>query len=267
MWVWEQDTAKIKEAQKAIDDFNTETQILELEKQIDAWEEYRKEFASITTEYEYQQNKLMAVQALGANWEKDIMNKRISLAHTLRDAYKETYDAAKNLNEEIQKEFDADVPNNRIQKNSNSSNSSGSVVNKRISPTVVMVGKTTASIMGNAVNTVKDALKNLKGYDTGGVNQDAGLAQLHGTSSSAEVIFNAVDAKKLWAFIHNLDTGMPSISKNNATTNALNPLTDAIKQLAASSQNGDSIKIENLNVKPNDATSFVAQLKRMSGNR
>lgn len=44
-------------------------------------------------------------------------------------------------------------------------------------------------------------LKNLRGYSTGGSVTHTGLAMLHGSKSSAEVVFNASQAKKLYEYI------------------------------------------------------------------
>ena len=59
----------------------------------------------------------------------------------------------------------------------------------------------TAKIKGNTSASFED-WRRRKGYATGGVDTSGGLAMLHGSIRSPEVIFNAEDAKKLWNFVN-----------------------------------------------------------------
>ena len=59
----------------------------------------------------------------------------------------------------------------------------------------------TAKMQGNTSASFED-WRRRKGYATGGVDTSGGLAMLHGSIRSPEVIFNAEDAKKLWNFVN-----------------------------------------------------------------
>ncbi len=50
-------------------------------------------------------------------------------------------------------------------------------------------------------------------YKFGGVVDDTGLAQLHGTSTHSEVVFNSTDAKKLYDYIHNTPSMIMDLSR------------------------------------------------------
>jgi hypothetical protein len=53
-----------------------------------------------------------------------------------------------------------------------------------------------------------------RAFGKGGVNDRPGLAMLHGTKQSSEVIFNATDAKKLYDIIHQLPEIRTPVNSN-----------------------------------------------------
>lgn len=87
-FVFEEDTKAIEDAQKALDDFNTETQILEIEKLIEAWEQEKKAWTSVVSNYEAEQDKLTALQMFGYDIYSDILAMKSSdLASFVADEY------------------------------------------------------------------------------------------------------------------------------------------------------------------------------------
>lgn len=79
-------------------------------------------------------------------------------------------------------------------------------------------------------NATRAALKELEGhYSAGGVVDYTGGAQVHGSKSAAEVVFNAKDAAKLYDIIHNGDpiaSMIESVSKRlRASTSLAAPQT------------------------------------------
>ena len=64
---------------------------------------------------------------------------------------------------------------------------------------------------------IVDSMKNdytVQSYSTGGVIDYTGMANVHGSSSSPEVIFNSADAKKLFNVIHNSDNFLSSFTQS-----------------------------------------------------
>ena len=347
MWVWETDKQAIADAQKELNDFQTEEAIREIEKQIEAWEEYKDTFTKIPNEYQKAQDKLKAEMLLGYNWEEDVINKRIGLQEKLKNAYVDTMTAIENLDEAIRNQVDNDVgltekdgsnwraivalnsekwkistdpaekaalhnANVQIYREhgyeydpatgtyykvsssgssggssgtikSNASNRPGKITTVVDSNGNIVSGGTAPSSSGSSSGSgassaiskfvgttigkaISDAVKKAtqkSSYSSGGVNDETGVAMLHGTKSRSEVIFNSADAKKLWDYIHNMNIEKirsnikPSLMPNfKAFSPAIQPISE-----------DNSITIQNLTVKANDANTLIQELKLLKNNR
>lgn len=97
-------------------------------------------------------------------------------------------------------------------------------------------------------------LKNLRGYSTGGSVTHTGLAMLHGSQNSAEVVFNASQAKKLYEYIDQTPNLM------SATLNETLRLTKGSFNSATSGTNVD-ITIDKMVVETNNPEDFSKQFK------
>lgn len=104
-FVYEADTDAIKEAQdnldklnqdKLIDDLEKEKEALEeqlknqqdaYDKQIDALEKYKDQWSNIANVYENQQNRILAAQKLGADWESKILSMRQDTLENFQNNY------------------------------------------------------------------------------------------------------------------------------------------------------------------------------------
>lgn len=104
-FVYEADTDAIKEAQdnldklnqdKLIDDLEKEKEALEeqlknqqdaYDKQIDALEKYKEQWSNIANVYEDQQNRILAAQKLGADWESKILSMRQDTLENFQNNY------------------------------------------------------------------------------------------------------------------------------------------------------------------------------------
>lgn len=321
-WVWEADQQAIADAQKELDDFHTDEAIREIEKQIDAWEEYKESFTKIPDEYKKAQDKLKAEMLLGYDWESDVVNKRIDLQEKLRKSYVETMAEMEKLNETVRQQVDDDIgltekdgsnwraivainsekwrlsndpaekaalhnENLRIYQShgyeydpttgtyhqasgggsSGSSKSTSKITSSGIpggnSAAMSAISKVVGTTIGKALSEgIKKATKNAS-YSSGGVNDETGVAMLHGTKSNSEVIFNSADAKKLWNYVHTLNVE----KLRDDIRSKFMPGIRALSPAAQSISEDNSITIQNLTVQANDANTLIRELKLLKNNR
>lgn len=108
-FVYAQDIAAISKAQEALDEFDREKQVekekaaieearkneLEysknqqkaLEDEIKRWQDYKKGWASLVSDYQYNQNALIAAEKYGVNLEKQNWDQRLGNLNKFNDAY------------------------------------------------------------------------------------------------------------------------------------------------------------------------------------
>ena len=137
-WQWETDQEAIKEAQEALDEFNNEQKIAELEKrkeeelsaidaQIKAWEDYKKAWEDVTDSYEFEQAKQILAQQLGADAEAKILEQKIEQVKEYAEKYKATMAEITRLeNTPADKLSGYNTPTNANVSSGSSSGSSGS---------------------------------------------------------------------------------------------------------------------------------------------
>lgn len=108
-FVYAQDIAAISKAQEALDEFDREKQLEEekaaieearkneleysknqqkaLEDEIKRWQDYKKGWASLVSDYQYNQNSLIAAEKYGINLEKQSWDQRLGNLNKFNDAY------------------------------------------------------------------------------------------------------------------------------------------------------------------------------------
>lgn len=108
-FVYAQDIAAISNAQEALDEFDREKQLEEekaaieearkneleysknqqkaLEDEIKRWQDYKKGWASLVSDYQYNQNALIAAEKYGINLEKQSWDQRLGNLNKFNDAY------------------------------------------------------------------------------------------------------------------------------------------------------------------------------------
>lgn len=86
-WVWEADQSAISEAEKELNDFKNEMDQTDIDNEIDRLEKYKEKWKNIADDYETEQNKLIALQELGADWEAKILDQRLDVLETFKDGY------------------------------------------------------------------------------------------------------------------------------------------------------------------------------------
>ncbi len=105
-----------------------------------------------------------------------------------------------------------------------------------------------------------------KGFATGGIVDFTGPANVHGSETHSEVIFNSSDAKKLWDMIHTYNPDMALADNTSAVYSRMNATLKGINNTVHDT--GTTINISTVNLpsvqQPND---FVRRLKTISLNR
>ena len=91
-WVWEADQSAISEAEKELNDFKNEMDQTDIDNEIDRLENYKEKWENIADDYEAEQNKLIALQELGADWEAKILDQRLDVLETFKDGYIDVLD-------------------------------------------------------------------------------------------------------------------------------------------------------------------------------
>ena len=100
-WQWQADQEAIKEAQEALDEFNQEEAINDLEQQkedalaaideqINGWEDYKEAWESVVDDYETEQERLILAQKLGAEIENQILQQKIEAVNKYKEQYLNT---------------------------------------------------------------------------------------------------------------------------------------------------------------------------------
>lgn len=108
-FVYAQDISAISKAQEALDEFDREKQLEEekaaieearkneleysknqqkaLEDEIKRWQDYKKGWASLVSDYQYNQNAIIAAEKYGVNLEKQSWDQRLGNLNKFNDAY------------------------------------------------------------------------------------------------------------------------------------------------------------------------------------
>ncbi len=86
-WVWEADQSAISDAEKELGDFKNEMDQAAIDDEIERLEDYKDKWTSIVDDYETEQDKLIALQQLGADWESKILGQRLDVLDTFKTGY------------------------------------------------------------------------------------------------------------------------------------------------------------------------------------
>lgn len=97
-FIYEADQVAIREAEKALEEARLEiedkrlqdafdAEIAAIDKQIDAWNDYKDQWSDVADAYEREQDRLIAEQVLGKDWEAAILGQRIDTLQKFADEY------------------------------------------------------------------------------------------------------------------------------------------------------------------------------------
>lgn len=216
-WQWEADQEAIKEAQEALDEFNNEQKIADLEKrkeeelsaideQIKAWEDYKKAWEDVTDSYEFEQAKQILAQQLGADAEAKILEQKIEQVKEYAEKYKATMAEIEKLENTPADQLNGYNTPTSTNVGSGGSSSSGGSSNKmytvKSGDTLSGIGSkygiswqkiydANRSIIGGNPNHIYPGQTlTIPGYANGGMVDYTGLAMLHGTKTKPEFVLN-----------------------------------------------------------------------------
>ena len=277
-WIYEADQEAIKEAQEALDEFNKEQEINDLEEekdnalaaideQIDGWKDYKDAWESVVDDYETEQDRLILLQQLGAKTENEILQQKIDAVNRYKDAYLKTMKEISDLENTPSGElsgYNNSTSNKGGNSNRNSSNSpslnKGSYVS--VKPGTKWYSNSNGGgESGNARSgTIKyinnggshpyniDGLGWIKksdivGYKNGGIVDYTGLAMLHGTKSKPEFVLNNDQMKNLISTF-----SRPNIQRNVSNTSS-----------SVNNYNFGNIELPNVS----NAKQFISELKSL----
>lgn len=260
MWVWEADQEAIKEAQEALDEFNKEQEINDLEEekdnaldaiddQIKGWEDYKEQWESVVDDYEFEQDRLILLQKLGAETENEILQQKIEAINRYKDAYLSTMKEI----EELEKTSADKLMGYTTPKDTNvgagstpgASGGGGSAAPSLSKGSYVSVKPGTKWYSnsyggGNSGTARSGTIKyinnggshpynidglgwvkksDIVGYKNGGMVDYTGLAMLHGTKSKPEFVLNNNQMKSMLSNFIRPQTSSNLPSKNASVTN------------------------------------------------
>lgn len=279
-WQWQADQQAIKDAEEALDEFNKEQEIADLEKekeealdaiqdQIDAWEEYKESWESVVEDYEFEQAKLILAQQLGADAEAKILQQKIEQVEEYAEKYKAIMKEIQDLEDTPSDQLNG---YNNGSSNSNSGNGSSGSSSSKPSLTkgsYVSVKPGTKwysnSYGGGSSGKAKSGTikyinsggshpynidgmgwvkkSDIVGYSGGGIVDYTGLAMLHGSKTKPEFVFNNEQMKNMFRFFTK-----PQFSNNMASSNS-----------SVVNYNFGNIELPNVN----NARQFITELKSL----
>lgn len=283
-WVWEADQEAIKEAQEALDEFNKEQEISDLEEekdnaldaiddQIKGWEDYKEQWESVVDDYEFEQDRLILLQKLGAETENEILQQKIEAINRYKDAYLSTMKEI----EELEKTSADKLMGYTTPKDTNvgagstpgASGGGGSAAPSLSKGSYVSVkpgtrwysnsygGGTSGTARSGTIRYINNSgthpynidglgwvrKSDIVGYRHGGVVDYTGLAMLHGTKTKPEYVLNNDQMRNMLA-----NFTKPQVTKNVANN------TNKVENY-----NFGNIELPNVN----NAQQFVTELKSL----
>lgn len=283
--------SKIDELEKQRD---SETAIYD--ERIEEYENYKQAWEDVVSSYQNAQDELTTATVLGSDWRERVLNKDSGVLNNFAGNYESYQNRLHNVIEpqitDVQNvitslEKQITTQNNLKDNNqtlldnlSESTTTYTDIVDKVVSDTdrlsvaadkamsawTKLLGGAAGSIIDNASSTIAPNFSNLwnqnwsgGSYANGGVVDYTGKADVHGSPSKPEVVFNSSEAKKLYNIVRNmsLNNTLPQL-QNADISEITKKISDNISQtINTNSQvtnnsyqwvlTGNTIKADNYN--------------------
>lgn len=86
-WIDEADEDSVRQAEQAVSDALYEKRINALEKEKEELEDYKNIWQELPDLFEKEQNKLLAAEQIGSNWEKNVLDQRLDVYNKFKNEY------------------------------------------------------------------------------------------------------------------------------------------------------------------------------------
>ena len=86
-WIDEADEDSVRQAEQAVSDALYEKRINALEKEKEELEDYKNIWQELPNLFEKEQNKLLAAEQIGANWERNVLDQRLDVYNKFKNEY------------------------------------------------------------------------------------------------------------------------------------------------------------------------------------
>ena len=101
-WVYKADEDAIRDAEQALSDAQYDKRVSDLEKEKEKLEDYKNMWEELPDLFDKQQNRLLASEQLGANWERDVLDQRLDVYNKFKDEYLSVQQGIKDKTDELE---------------------------------------------------------------------------------------------------------------------------------------------------------------------
>ena len=101
-WVYKADEDAIREAEQALSDAKYDKRVSDLEKEKEKLEDYKNMWEELPDLFDKQQNRLLASEQIGANWERDVLDQRLDVYNKFKDGYLSVQQDIKDKTDELE---------------------------------------------------------------------------------------------------------------------------------------------------------------------